>query len=169
MRPIRRRSRRPAAPSSTCGMRTLPDSSGIARSVPSLPARSASRRSTGGPGARLSTVAFSALHRWTNARAHARARKPGHGIGPAGGAQHFLEERRDLVGSRHPADDIVAGMDDDRRARLGREQRVEAGDAVRLGGREPEPLANVIESAFADPADRVDEGVERGQQEVSRG
>ncbi len=102
------------------------------------------------------------------ARPHARARKPRDGVGSAGRTQHFLEDGRDPARSRHPADDVVAGVDDDRRARRGRKQRVEAGDAVRLGGREPEALADEVHAAFADPAHRVDEGVERGQQEVAR-
>ena len=47
-----------------------------------------------------------------------------------------------------------------------REQCVEAGDAVDLGGRDVEPLGDVVDRGRADPADAVVDGVQRRQQQV---
>ena len=49
---------------------------------------------------------------------------------------------------------------------LEREQRVEARDAVRLGGRDREPPRRVAERALAHPADAALRGAQRGQEQV---
>ncbi len=47
------------------------------------------------------------------------------------------------------------------------EQRVEARDPVRVGGRHVEPLRRVAERALADPADAALRGPQRGQEQVA--
>ena len=47
-----------------------------------------------------------------------------------------------------------------------REQGVEAGDAVDLGGGDVEPFGDVVDRGRADPADAVVDGVQRRQQQM---
>ena len=65
------------------------------------------------------------------------------------------------------ARDVVADVHDARRPRRGREQRVERGDAPRVGGRHVQAIADVAEAAFADPADARLQRLQRGQQQVA--
>ena len=55
--------------------------------------------------------------------------------------------------ARQPARDVVADVDDRLRLRLDREHRVEGRDAVGVGRRDGEALADVVERARGDPAD----------------
>ena len=57
-----------------------------------------------------------------------------------------------LLGSREPAGEIVADVDDRLRLRLDREHRVERRDAPGLGGRDREALADVVQRSGRDPA-----------------
>ena len=53
-----------------------------------------------------------------------------------------------------------------RRPRLEREERVEAGHAIGLGGRHAQAAADLVEGRLADPADARLDRVERRQEEV---
>ncbi len=68
-----------------------------------------------------------------------RARSRGRCRVLAGRADGALELGHELVGARGLAGDVVADVRHHRRARLEREQRVEARDAVGLGGRDRQP------------------------------
>ena len=66
-----------------------------------------------------------------------------------------------LVGAGEPAREVVADMGDDRRASRGREEGIERRDAVRLGRRDGESLADVVERPGRDPAEARLHGLER--------
>src|SRR5205085_10591707 len=66
-----------------------------------------------------------------------------------------------------PAREVVADVDDARRARLEREHVVEARDAVRLRRRHAQATADVRERAFADPADAPLHRAQRRQEQVA--
>jgi hypothetical protein len=53
------------------------------------------------------------------------------------------------------------------RSLLEREARVEAGDAICVGGRDREAPAGVLERTAADPTDVILHGVEHGQKEMA--
>ena len=100
----------------------------------------------------------------------ARAAQPGRVL-VAGRRARRSEPRLELIAdplrAQQPAREVVADVGDDRRARRRRQQRVERRDAVRLRGRDGEPLADVVQGAAADPADARGHGLERRQQQVA--
>jgi hypothetical protein len=59
-------------------------------------------------------------------------------------ADGLLEVGDELLRAARDARDVGADVGDDRRLRLEREQRVERGDAVGLGRRDREPLAEYV-------------------------
>ena len=65
------------------------------------------------------------------------------------------------------AREIGADVQHVRRPLLERDQRVEARDAVRVGGRNVEPARRVAERALAHPADAALRGAQRGKQELA--
>ena len=73
----------------------------------------------------------------------------------------------DPLRAEQPAREVVADVGDDRRPRRRRQQRVERGDAVRLGRRHGEPLRDVVERAATDPALARRRGLERREQQVA--
>ena len=87
----------------------------------------------------------------------------------ARGSEPRLQLIADPLRAQQAAGDVVAHVGDDRGARRRRQQRVERGDAVRLGGRHGEPLRDVVEGAPADPADARRRGLERREQQVAAG
>jgi hypothetical protein len=64
------------------------------------------------------------------------------------------------------AGNVITHMGDGRRPLLEREHAVERSYAVSLGRRDIQPLGDVIESAFADPANTTVKGVQRGQEQM---
>ena len=68
--------------------------------------------------------------------------------------------------ARQPAGDVVAHVHDRLRLRLDREHRVERRDAVGVGRRDGEALADVVERAGRDPADARLGGPERREQQM---
>ena len=85
---------------------------------------------------------------------------------PAGPSVRF-QILADAAGAAGEAGDVVAHVDDARWPWLEREQGVEAGHAVGLGGRHAQSAADLVERRLADPADPRLDGVERRQQEVA--
>ena len=87
------------------------------------------------------------------------------------GLARVAEPRLEVAAERfravHAAGDVVAHVHDRRRSRRHREHGVERRDAVGLGRRHRQPLADVIQRAFADPADARVHRVQRGQQHVA--
>ncbi len=71
------------------------------------------------------------------------------------------------LGTRDLARDVVAQVQDRRRARFDREHRVERRDAVGLGGRDREALARVAETAGTDPARARLQRMQDGEQQVA--
>ena len=104
------------------------------------------------------------------AQAEARAPQPADRAVPRGRArrpERALEVGAGLLGAGEPAGDVVADVGDGRRARLRREQRVERGDAVRLGGRHGQAPADVVEARLGDLPDPVLQRVQRREQQVA--
>ena len=85
--------------------------------------------------------------------------------GSPAGPTARVEVRAQLLRAGQPAGDVVADVGHDRRPRVRREEGVEGRDAVRLGRRDGQPLADVVEGRLADPADPRLDGVE-GRQEL---
>jgi exodeoxyribonuclease VII small subunit len=77
-----------------------------------------------------------------------------------------LERRTQRLRAAVAADDVVADVDDLVGPRLEREQRVEARHPVRIGGRDRQPLADVAERPFADPAAGVLDAVQGRQEQM---
>ena len=73
------------------------------------------------------------------------------------------------VRAGEPAREVGADVQHVGGALLQRDQRVEAGDPVRIGGRHVEPAAGVAERAFAHPADAPLDGTQRRQQQMAGG
>ena len=69
--------------------------------------------------------------------------------------------------SHGTARDVLAHVDDARRPRLEREERVEGRDAVRIGRRHCQPPAELVQPSWADPADALLQRPEGGQQQMS--
>ena len=92
-----------------------------------------------------------------------RAVRPGPALGP----EAELELADQLVRSVATAGDVLADVDDSRRAPVQGEERVERGDAVRVRRRHGQSPADVVERARADPADVLLDGMERRQQQVA--
>ena len=88
-------------------------------------------------------------------------------FGVPDGPRVGLEPGAEWSGTTGEAGDVVADVDDAGRSWLEREQGVEAGHAVRLGGRHAQAAADLVEGRLADPADARLDGVERRQQEVA--
>ena len=86
-------------------------------------------------------------------------------IGSPAGPRARVEVRAQLFRAGQPAGDVVADVGHHRRPRVRREERVEGRDAVRLGRRDGQPLADVVEGRRADPADPRLDGVQ-GRQEL---
>ena len=104
------------------------------------------------------------------AQAEARALEPDRRAvrrGLPGRADRALELLDELGAAAAHARDVGADVGDPGRARLQREQGVEARDAVRLGGRDGQPAADVAERGRADPADRGLQLVQDGQEQVA--
>ena len=104
------------------------------------------------------------------AEAKAGASQPGRravGLRRARRTEPGLQLFAYAIGAAGQAGDVVAHMDDARRPRLEREQGVEAGHTVGLGGRHAQSAADLVERRLADPADPRLDGVERRQQEVA--
>ena len=78
-----------------------------------------------------------------------------------------LELTAQRLGALAAAGDVVADVQHAPGTRHGGEQRVEGGDAVGVGRRHHEPLADVVERAFADPADARLDRLQRRQQQVT--
>ena len=107
--------------------------------------------------------------------AGARSHRPRHGLRSqvaravadrlAGRAERSFQVAAQRLGAGQPAGDVVADVGDDRRSRRRREQRVERGDAIGLGRRDGQALADVVEGRLADPADPTLDRVE-GRQEL---
>ena len=107
--------------------------------------------------------------------AGARSHSPRHGlrsqvarpsrIGSPAGPRARVEVRAQPFRAGQPAGDVVADVGHHRRPRVRREEGVEGRDAVRLGRRDGQPLADVVEGRRADPADPRLDGVE-GRQEL---
>ena len=66
-----------------------------------------------------------------------------------------------------PACQVVAHVDDGLRSRLHAEHRVERGHAVRLGRRDGQALADVVQAALADPSGAGLQRVQGGEQQVA--
>ena len=81
-------------------------------------------------------------------------------------ALHLLAH---LLRAVHPAGEVVADVDDRGRRRAGAEQGVERRHPVRLGRRDGEPGADVVERPGADPADPFLHRVQHRQQQVPPG
>ena len=103
------------------------------------------------------------------AHPQARALEPDRGAVPgvlARRADCPLELRDELVPAPAHAGDVGADVGHERRARLEREERVEARDAIGLGGRDREPPADIAERGGADPADAALHLVEHRKQQM---
>ncbi len=85
------------------------------------------------------------------------------------GAETLFERRDQLVRAVTATGQVVADVHDPRRPPLEREQRVERRDAVRVGRRHGETLADVVERAGAEPADMLVNRLQDGEQEVAPG
>ena len=83
----------------------------------------------------------------------------------AGRSEGAGEVRAQPFRAGQPAGDVVADVRHHRRPRVRREEGVEGRDAVRLGRRDGQPLADVVEGRRADPADARLDGVQ-GRQEL---
>ena len=98
-----------------------------------------------------------------NMAAGARSHRPRHGTAQprraavpdrfAGRPDGARQVGADALRAGQPAGDVVADMGDDRWPRGGGEQGIERGDAVCLGRRDRQALADVVERRRADPAD----------------
>ncbi len=82
-------------------------------------------------------------------------------------AERGLERRAQCLGAGRSACDVVADVHDRSGARLGREQRVEAGHAIGFRGRHGQARAHVVQRALADPPDAVLDRVQGREQEVA--
>ena len=81
-------------------------------------------------------------------------------------AEALLELGDQLVGAVAAAGDVLADVDDPRGPGLDGEHRVERRDAVRVGRRQRQPAAELVEAAGADPADPLLQRPERRQQQM---
>ena len=103
------------------------------------------------------------------AQAQAWAAQPADPAVPCGGAgrsQRPHQVRAYLLGASKPARDVVADVGHGGRTRLRRKHRVEGGDAIRLGGRHGQALADVVQAGLRDLADAILEGMECGEKEI---
>ncbi len=85
----------------------------------------------------------------------------------SGRTELTLELGADLLGAAQAAGEVVADMGHRQRSRRGGEEVVEGHDSPGVGRRHRQPLADVVERAFAHPADAILDGVQGGQQEVA--
>ena len=98
------------------------------------------------------------------ALAQARAAQP---RGPVDRHALRAELRDQLLGAGAAARDVVAHVHHARRPLVDREQRVERGHAVDVGGRHGQAARDVVQPAGADPARALVQRVQRGQQQVT--
>ena len=109
-----------------------------------------------------------------NMAAGARSHSPRHGlrshvarpsrVGSPAAPTARVRSAQMRLRAGQPAGDVVADVGDDRRSRGRGEQGVERGDAVGLGRRDGQALADVVERGRADPADPRLDRVECRQQ-----
>jgi hypothetical protein len=85
------------------------------------------------------------------------------------GKARRLELPTEIFGAPELTRDVVADVGDAGSARLGRKQRVERRDSVRLRRGNGQPPADVVERAPADETDSALHLVERGKEKVALG
>src|SRR4051812_5577928 len=78
-----------------------------------------------------------------------------------------LELRDELVRAFALTGDVVTDVQHARRARRGREQRVEGRHTPGIGRRNVESSADVVETRLTDPTDTRLQRLQRGQQQVA--
>ncbi len=83
------------------------------------------------------------------------------------GAEALLQLGDERLRAGAAAGDVVADVDDARRALLGREERVEGRHAVDVGRRHGQALGDVVQAARADPPGALVQRVQRRQQHVA--
>jgi hypothetical protein len=82
-------------------------------------------------------------------------------------AQVTLQRVTEFFGPVSQTCDVVTHMDDCRRPRCQREERIEGRDAIRLGRGNVQTSADVVEGALADPAHTGVGRVKRRKQEMA--
>lgn len=87
----------------------------------------------------------------------------------SGRPEALLQRVAKGIGAGALAGDVVANVNGERRPFLERKSRVEARDAIGVGGWDRETPAGVLEGAAADPARVVLHRVQHGQEQVTAG